>query len=138
MTQNEFDGRVLTARAGETINDTRQMVGQSPYVVNAGLTYLEPVLGWESNISYNVQGERLSIVGIGKVPDVFESPFHSLNFKISKKLGDEGKSKLSFSVNNILDSNRQKVYKSFMAENQLFELFRPRRSFSMSFSYRFI
>ena len=138
MTENEYEGRLLTAREGEEIKDSRQMVGQSPYVINAGLSYSEFETGFEANLAYNVQGERLSIVGIGKVPDVYESPFHSLNLKLSKKLLADQRLKISFSVNNILDSNKRKVYQSFMAQDQLFENFSPRRTFSMGLSYRFI
>ncbi len=138
MTENEFEGRLLTAREGQVIENSRQMVGQSPYVINAGLTYLDAIGGLEANMAYNVQGERLSIVGIGKVPDVFEVPFHSLNFRISKKLLEDQRLKVSVSVNNILDSTRQKVYQSFMADDELFERFNPRRAFSLGLSYRFI
>lgn len=138
MTENEFAGRVLTAREGETVKNKRQMVGQSPYVINAGLTYLDPIGGLEANLSYNVQGERLSIVGIGKVPDVFEVPFHSLNFRVSKKLLEDQRLQLSLSANNILNAERRRVYQSFMAEDQLFESFFPRRNFSLGISYRLI
>ncbi len=138
MTQNEYEGRLLTARQGEVIENTRQMVGQSPYVINAGLNYVDNVDGIEAALSYNVQGERLSIVGIGKVPDVFEVPFHSLNFRLSKRFLEDQKLQISISANNILDSNKRKVYQSFMATDQLFENFSPRRSFSLGVSYRFI
>ena len=138
MTDNEYEGRLLTAREGEEIKNTRQMVGQSPYVINAGLTYLDQIGGMEANLSYNVQGERLSIVGIGKVPDVFETPFHSLNFKISKKLLEDQRLKFSLSVNNLLDSSRRLEYQSYLSENKLFENFSPRRSVSLGISYRFI
>jgi len=138
MTENEYEGRLLTARQGEVIENTRQMVGQSPYVINAGLNYVDNVDGIEAALSYNVQGERLSIVGIGKVPDVFEMPFHSLNFRLSKRFLEDQKLQISISANNILDSNKRKVYQSFMAADQLFENFSPRRSFSLGVSYRFI
>ena len=138
MTENEYEGRLLTARQGEVIENTRQMVGQSPYVINAGLNYVDNVDGIEAALSYNVQGERLYIVGIGKVPDVFEVPFHSLNFRLSKRFLEDQKLQISISANNILDSNKRKVYQSFMATDQLFENFSPRRSFSLGVSYRFI
>ncbi|MGA0258024.1 MAG: outer membrane beta-barrel protein, partial [Saprospiraceae bacterium] len=109
-----------------------------PYVINAGLNYVDNVDGIEAALSYNVQGERLSIVGIGKVPDVFEVPFHSLNFRLSKRFLEDQKLQISISANNILDSNKRKVYQSFMAADQLFENFSPRRSFSLGVSYRFI
>ncbi len=138
MTENEYEGRLLTAREGEVIKNSRQMVGQSPYVINAGLTYLDAIDGLEANVSYNVQGERLSIVGIGKVPDVFETPFHSLNLKVSKKLLSDQRLQISLSAQNVLDSNKRKVYQSFNAQDQLFENFAPRRNFSIGLSYRFI
>lgn len=138
MTENEFAGRQLVARLGEEVKDSRQMVNQSPYVINAGLTYLDQVDGMEASLVYNVQGERLSIVGIGKVPDVFEVPFHSLNFRIAKKFAEDQRFQLSVSVDNILDSERRREYQSFMATNRLFESFSPRRTFSLGFAYRFI
>lgn len=138
MTENEYQGRLLAQRDGEEINRSRQMVGQSPYLVNAGLTYVERETGLEVNMSYNVQGERLSIVGISNVPDVFENPFHGLNFKASKRLGTDQKLKFSIGTNNILNSSRTKHYESFNAQDQLFENFDPGRSFSLGLSYRFI
>ncbi|MBT8233183.1 MAG: TonB-dependent receptor plug domain-containing protein, partial [Bacteroidia bacterium] len=137
MTDNEFEGRVLTAREGEVIDGSREMVGQSPYVINAALNYIEPTLGWEGNVSYNVQGRRLAIVGIGKVPDVYDNPFHSLNLKVSKRMGEEQKLKISLSVQNLLDSNREKVYGSFNADDELFERLSPRRTISIGVGYRF-
>ena len=136
MTQNEFEGRQLTARAGETISDTREMVGQSPFVINAGVNFLRPESGWEVSLLYNVQGERLSIVGIGKVPDVYEKPFNSLNFKLTKKLGADQRTNISVSASNLLGAERSSVYKSFEAADQLFELYSPRRTFSFSLSHR--
>lgn len=136
MTESEFEGRLIAQRAGETIDNKRQMVGQSPYVVNAGLSYRGTTM--EANMSYNVQGKRLAIVGIANVPDVYERPFHALNFLVSKKLGKDQKLKLSLGAQNILSSSKRKVYESFQAEDQLFENFDPGRSFSFGMSYRFL
>ena len=130
----EFESRVNNARPGEVISPTRSLQGQSPYIINAFLGYRNLTNGLEANLSYNVQGKRLSLVGIGRVPDVYEQPFHNLSFKASKRIGAIS---LSLSVNNILDSQNQKLYESFGAETGIFEVFRPARSYGVSFGYDF-
>ena len=77
MIESEYLSRVNKARLREIIKETRNLFGQSPYIVNAYINYADPVFGLESNLSYNVQGKRLAVVGIGGIPDVFEQPFHS-------------------------------------------------------------
>ena len=131
----EYQSRLNNARPGEEIGVTRDLQGQSPYIINAIIGYRGQNNGLEANLSYNVQGKRLSVVGIGRVPDVYEQPFHNLGFKASKRFGLDGKFKLSVSVNNILDSKNQRLYESFNAESQVFELFRPGRSYGFSIGY---
>jgi TonB-dependent receptor len=135
MTEEEIAGRTIALRDGETLGTTRDMVGQSPYLINAGINYIDIDRGWEGNLSFNTQGERLSIVGISNVPDVYEKPFDSLSFKISKRLGEDNSWKLSFGMQNILNAERQRVYKAFEAQDELFELFQPGRAFSFGISY---
>jgi len=136
MTEGEFQGRLLAQRDGEQIKDTRQMVGQSPYLINAGLNFKNEKT--EANVSYNVQGKRLSIVGIANVPDVYENPFHSLNFRVARTMGVEDRMKLSLGVKNLLDSSKRKQYESFNASSQLFENFNLGRTISVGLSYRII
>ena len=133
MSTIEFNSRTTNARPGEVIDDTRALQGQSPYIINAVLGYTNSDRGWDANLSYNVQGKRLAVVGIGAIPDVYEQPFPSLNLKVNKTIG-----KTSFSVGaeNILGSTRRKEYESFMAENRPFEFFNPGRSINMSVGYR--
>lgn len=133
MPEEEFEGRLLAARDGEIVENKRNMQGQSPYLINANIGYSNIDDGWEINIAYNVQGERLSIVGIGSVPDVFERPFNSMNFRLSKNLGE--KYKLSIGVNNILASTKLRVYKSFESDDRIFDRFEIGRTISFSASY---
>ena len=136
MTDEEIAGRAIAARTNETISDTRVMVGQSPYLINAGLTYLDRDLGWEGNISFNTQGERLSIVGIGNVPDVYEKPFDSLNFKLSKQLGATKQWKVSVGVQNILADTKERVYRAYEGDDEIFDLFEPGSLINMGISYK--
>ena len=116
---SERELREANARDGETIGRYRSMFGQSPYIVNAYLNY-DDTLGLDVNLSYNVQGDRLSVVGVGRVPDVYEKAFHSLNLKVSKTFGSKDQWKFSVSGRNLLNNANQKVYKSFNAEEQIY------------------
>ncbi len=133
-TGGEYESRLSNARPGEEITLTRSLQGQSPYIINAFLSYRGLENGIDANLSYNVQGKRLSVVGIGRVPDVYEQPFHNLTFKASKRIGAVN---ISASVSNILDSKNQKLYESFNATSEIFELYRPARAFSFSIGYDF-
>ena len=136
MNDAEFESRSEFAREGEQIDRNRQMVGQSPFIINGLISYNGLDNGWESTLSYNVQGKRLAIVGIGQVPDVYESSFHSLNLKVSKKIGRDYRWRASVKMDNILDDNKQKVFQSYQATDQIFENFNPSRTFSLSLGYR--
>jgi outer membrane receptor protein involved in Fe transport len=66
----------------------RPLSGQSPYVVNLTLGYSPADTGLSLNVFYNVFGRRIQEVGIRQKPDVYEEPFHSLDFTASYQLGD--------------------------------------------------
>jgi len=135
MTDKEYQSRANKLKDGQTLSTTRSMYGQSPYIVNAYLSYGGANSGIESTVSYNVQGKRLAIVGNGDIPDVFEQPFHSLNFKASKRFGLEDKFKLSLNANNILGSKRQLIYEAYQATPEIYSVYDSGRSFGMSFNY---
>ena len=137
MVESEFNSRQNYERDGETIENTRQMAGQAPYVVNAGLMYDNKDLGLNAGIFYNVKGPTLTIVGLGLYPDVYNVPFHSLNFGINKKLGKDGRTVIDFKVSNILNDKRESVYRSFNAEDQYFNSFSPGISFGLGVSHKF-
>lgn len=133
----EYDLRQANARNGETVKTFRPMQGQAPYLVNAFINYSNDSIGLEANLSYNVQGKRLAIVGSGIVPDVYEDPFHSLNFKISYAFGKTDNMKLSFSAQNLLGDSFKQFYESYEAKNQIYRSYTNGRSFSLGFNYKF-
>jgi len=53
-------------------NPVRPMVGQSPYIVNAGLLWTQKA--WAASLLYNVQGQRILEAGTGGIPDAYEKP----------------------------------------------------------------
>lgn len=131
----EYDSRLMFAREGEEIDDVRQLQGQSPYLINAGLNYNDR--GLEAGLFYNVQGKTLEVVGLAQNPDVFVHPFNSLDFNFSKKLGKNQRSTISLKVNNILDDDRESLYESYGAAGQAFEFRSPGRRFTLGYSYNF-
>jgi outer membrane receptor protein involved in Fe transport len=137
MSEAEYERRLLSARDGETISDTREMQGQSPYLVNFGFNYANDDNGWQSSLYYNVQGKTLQVVGTGDVPDAYAIPFHSLDFILNKSFGEDNNSNISFKVKNLLDSQREVRYQSYQAEDQIFSSFSPGRGISLGYTYRF-
>ncbi len=137
MEDNEYASRLNAARDGQNISKTRDLQGQSPYLVNAGLDYTNEALAFEAGLFYNVQGETLEIVGTGDVPDVYTNPFHSLNFTLNKSFGEEKRSKIDLKLNNLLNENKESVYQSFKAEDQIYSSRVTGFEFSLGYSYKF-
>jgi TonB-dependent receptor len=151
QTFTEKEVREANARVGETIGDFRPMYGQSPYVVNAFINFRNEKLGFQCNLTYNVQGKKLAVIGIGGLPDVYEQPFHSLNMKVSKTFGkihNTGKDKhgnkleektprwkASIKGTNLLMNKRQRFYEAFEADPQIFDIFDQGMTFTMSIAY---
>ncbi|MEJ4086806.1 TonB-dependent receptor [Galbibacter orientalis] len=133
----EYESRLIFARDGETIKDTRTLQGQSPYLINAGLNYDNRELGLETGVFFNVQGKTLEVVGFGQNPDVFIQPFNSLNFNLAKAFGKEKNSKISFKMENILDEKRQSFYESYGAADQNFSYRQPGMALSLGYSLSF-
>lgn len=135
MTDQEFNARLSREKDGQSVDNTRQMAGQAPYIINAGLQYDNPGIGMDAGFFYNVNGETLVIVGGGLFPDVYADPFHNLRFNLNKSIGD--KASVNLSVSNILNDSTQELYKAFRAEDQVFSSFEPGRSVSLGIKYSF-
>lgn len=58
------------------------MVGQAPYVVNAGLTYLPAGNSASATLLFNRVGDRITAAGDKPLPDVIERARNSLDLSI--------------------------------------------------------
>jgi hypothetical protein len=82
-------------------------MGQSPFVINAGLNYQNDDNGLQVTLLYNVVGRRLFAVGgytdSGEAlyEDIYEMPRNILDFSITKNFGSRIQGK--FSVSDILN-----------------------------------
>lgn len=137
MTDLEYNARKSYEREGETIGRTRSMAGQSPWVINAGLSYTNNDIGTNVGLFYNVKGPTLFIVGTGLIPDVYSQPIHSLNFSYNQKLGKNKNTVLEFQVSNILNWKDETLFQSFNAESQVFTSINPGITFSLGVNHRF-
>lgn len=138
ITKTEKQIREENARVGQTIGNFRPMYGQSPYIINAFATFKNDSLGLIFNTSYNVQGKKLAAIGIGRIPDVYEQPFHSLNFKVSKSFGADEAWQASLTGKNLLLSTRRRLYESFNATSQVYSYFNPGMTITAGVSYNLI
>ena len=73
----------------------RPMMGQSPYVINAGVFYTNPDKQIQYNVQWNVFGRRLFAVGTFGTGDLYEMPRNSLDATITKGFGKHWDVKVS-------------------------------------------
>jgi TonB-dependent receptor len=137
MAPNEFASRTNNAREGQVVENTREMAGQSPYILNFGMSYTDYETGFDGGLFYNVQGPTLIFVGIGNRSDIYSEPFHNLNFNLNKSFGVDDKMKLSLGVSNILGDLREEFFQGYQAQEQVFTRYNPGRSVSVGFTYKF-
>lgn len=66
----------------------RALQGQSPYIINAALSYIDSKTGWQVNGAYNIFGKRIFAVGSNLFPTIYEMPRHAADITVTKKIGD--------------------------------------------------
>ncbi len=111
---------------------TRVMFGQSPYIVNAFLSYDNPEKRISANVNFNVQGERLAAVSTGAIPNVFERPRPVLDVNLKKGVSEKFSVKLSAA--NLLDADVL-FTQEFKGTAYTYSSYNLGRTFSLGISY---
>ena len=111
------------------------MQGQAPFLVNTGLSYKYEDLDMEAGIFYNVQGPTLTVVSMNKIPDIYTSPFHSVNINFTYNYSDE--TKFTFNVKNILDQDKELLTQSYGVDPLIYRSYKPGRFFSFKWTHNF-
>ena len=121
----------------------RPMVGQAPYVINAGLqhSFLNDKLNF--NALYNKVGRRLAVAAGATYPSVWEAPRDVIDLQLGLKVL-KSKGELKFNAGDILnqrsvmyyDQNANKKYDGSPIDDTL-SSYKFGRNFSLSFSYTF-
>jgi hypothetical protein len=94
------DVRVDTSLVSTNAN--RAMVGQAPYVVNAGLSYSSAGGGFSATALYNVVGRRISEAAVRGQPDAVEQPRHVVDLAV--RAGLSSTLSLKLDLKNLLDA----------------------------------
>lgn len=115
-----------------TSGTTRELQGQSPYILNIDLSYNNLNRGTSASLHFNTFGERLSKVSANLTPDVYEQPAAKLDLVISQSLYQGLSIKLS--AKNILDSPYKEVYK-YRGDEYIFQKYNRGVSYSFGLSY---
>ena len=120
------------------------MQGQSPYVVNGGLTYASAEKGWNFSLSANKTGRRIAFVGAPKLAkyglDIYENPRTIIDFQVAKQFK---KFDIKFTLGDLLaqdlvfyqDIDDNKKYNA-EKDNSIFN-YNMGRTVSLSFNYKF-
>ena len=74
--------------ASANTNANRPMMGQAPWVVNAGTTYSSPRNGLSATLLYSAVGARIYSAGTIPFPDVYEQPRHLVDVSLRVPMGD--------------------------------------------------
>lgn len=119
----------------------RPMQGQSPYIINSGLMYLNEELGLGVNVMFNRIGRRIAFVGTNGYQDIYENPRSVLDFQVTKRVFKKAEIKLNvsdiFNQNAVFyqDFNRSKKFEE--TEDKQITGIKYGRNISLSFSYKF-
>lgn len=65
----------------------RPLFGQSPYVVNLGLSYFHPRTGTGATLLFNRFGRRLDALGTTGIPDIYEESRSQVDATVEQPLG---------------------------------------------------
>ncbi len=77
--------RVSLAPDTLATNASRPLSFQSPYIFNLSLDYGNTDTGTDIRLLYNVYGRRITTVGLGGLPDVYEQPRNVIDLTIAQK-----------------------------------------------------
>ncbi|MDX1666576.1 MAG: TonB-dependent receptor, partial [Saprospiraceae bacterium] len=113
-------------------DDTRPFQGQSDFIVNAALAYLDRDRGWDAALSFNIFGDRLAVVGQEGTPDIFEQSRGQLDLTISKDLAEFLSVRVSAS--NLLNA-KYRTSSDFKGQEFVYRNYLLGRTFGLSVSY---
>ncbi|MEO7265874.1 MAG: TonB-dependent receptor, partial [Ferruginibacter sp.] len=123
-------------------DEQRPMQGQSPYLLNASLQYDLEKSGISTTLLFNQIGRRISLVGGGDQPPIWENPRPVFDFQVAKKIL-KSKGEIKLNISDLL--NRNAIYYTDINKNKKYDAgidaYAIKRKYgsniSISFGYRF-
>ncbi|HPG06983.1 MAG TPA: TonB-dependent receptor [Saprospiraceae bacterium] len=111
--------------------ENRPFEGQSPFIVNAGLLYIDPDHGIDASLALNVLGDRLNIIGREGTPDIYDRGRAQLDFSLAKTINQLT---ARISVRNILD-NPYVISSEYLGNEFIYSKYKQGISYSLGLSY---
>lgn len=135
--------KVLNPVISNQIETERPLIGQSPYVINAGIQHVTFNNLLNVNVLYNRSGRRIYKSGGQQFPSVYEAPRNMLDFQIGYKIL-KSKGELKLNASDILNNNNtlyfdrdlNKKYNQSSADETI-SRYKPGSNISLSFGYTF-
>jgi TonB-dependent receptor len=139
LIESEVDNPALIAEEKERLGiegETRPLYDQSPYVLNADLSYDNTRTGTRCSLVFYQAGERLYIVNPTGY-DVYEQPTPMLDIVISQDLTRH--LSVRFAAKNLLDPEFKRIYgrEGELGGEYLYSSYKRGRSFSLALNYTF-
>jgi len=135
-----IDSEVNLGLEGLGQSNERPLQGQSPYIVNAGIYYQDPVKGIQLSALYNVIGPRIFIIGFDAYPDIYEMPRNMLDLTATVRLARQFDLKLGvgdvFNQASVLLQDANNDGRFDRLNDQIIQSYRPGRTWSMGLAYR--
>ncbi|RME17470.1 MAG: TonB-dependent receptor [Bacteroidetes bacterium] len=94
----------------------RNLQGQSPFIINTGMTFFDKKTKWKITLAYNRSGRRIIFAGNQRDPDRYETGRDVLDFQISKTYWND-KLEIKFNIRDILHQY-QYVYQNADADTR--------------------
>lgn len=110
-------------------NPNRPMVGQAPYVVNAGATWASANGQTSATLQYGVVGRRIVAAGVIPFPDLYEQPRNLVDLSLRMPVGRQ--LALKVDARNLLDAPFRVLQGDFLRQE-----WRLGRQFSVGFTWR--
>jgi len=133
--ESEVDADEFEYDFVEEGKDMRPLQGQSPYIVNADITFdtvlTNPDYATAVSLFYNIFGERLSEVSRFS-PNIYEQPVNTVDLVVSQQLGRH--LKVKFAAKNLLDPTYEKLI-DFEGQEYTYASYSKGRTFTISLGY---
>lgn len=119
----------LDATSASVTNANRAMVGQAPYMFNAGLQWTSNSGGTSASVLYNVVGKRITDAGEIPLPNVEELERHIVDFSLRFPVTEQISAR--FDAKNLLDAPYRIVQGPVTRES-----YRVGRGFTLGLNWR--
>jgi TonB-dependent receptor len=136
--------KVETSNTGINLKETtRPMVGQAPYIINAGLqhSFLNDKLNF--NALYNRVGRKLNVAGGVLFPAIWEAPRNVIDLQLALKV-IKNRGEIKFNAGDILNNRITQYYDNDLDKkynvtkgDETISSYKPGGNYSLSFSYNF-